>query len=56
MREYEVNINGLVHTLMLDDEAAKQYGDRAKPVQSKEAPTPSNKAAAAPANKAAKKA
>lgn len=48
VKEYEVTINGLTHTLMLDAEAAKQYSD-AKPVQSKQA-KPANKAAA-PKNK-----
>ena len=50
MKEYEVTINGLPHTLMLDAEGAKQYPD-AKPVESKQA-KPANKAAA-PKNKGA---
>ena len=44
MREYVVEINGLPHTLQLSDEDAKAYGDRAKPVQSKQAEKPANKA------------
>ena len=46
MKEYEVTINGLPHTLMLDAEGAKQYPG-AKAVESKQ-----NKAAA-PKNKGA---
>lgn len=47
MREYEVQIGGLPHTLLLDDETAKRYGDRAtevKRTETKKAPAPANKA------------
>jgi hypothetical protein len=45
---YEVDINGLPHTLMLTEEGAEAYGDRAK----KKGSTPSTKAKT-PANKSA---
>jgi len=48
VKEYEVQINGLPHTLMLDAESVKQYPG-AKAVESKQA-KPANKAAA-PKNK-----
>jgi len=55
MREYEVIINGMPHTLQLDEEGAKRYPD-AKLVSTKQAAAPANKESAAPANKAARKA
>lgn len=48
MREYEVQIGGVPHTLQLDDEDAKRYPG-AKPVTKAAAET---KQASAPANKA----
>lgn len=50
MREYDIEINGLPHTIQLDDAAAKAYGDRVKPhrpVEDKAAPAPANKQRAA---------
>lgn len=47
MREYEVQINGLPHTMQLSDEDAKALGDRAKPVETKQADKPKNKARSA---------
>lgn len=44
MREYEVTIGGLPHTLQLDDADAARYGDAARPVEAKQAPAPKNKA------------
>lgn len=46
LKEYEVQINGLPHTLLLSDEDAKLY-ETAKPVKRE---TPANKAVT-PANK-----
>lgn len=40
MKEYEVEINGVKHTLLLDPEDAKRYGDAA--VETKQA-EPANK-------------
>lgn len=58
LKEYEVQINGLPHTLQLSDKDAEQYEEQgAKLVKretkapTKKAATPANKAAA-PANKA----
>lgn len=42
MREYEVTINELPHTLQLNEEDAKRWPG-AKPVQRKQADEPSNK-------------
>ena len=47
MREYIVDIGGLPHTLLLDAETAKLYGDRATPVKA-----PVDAKAKVPANKA----
>jgi hypothetical protein len=47
MKEYVVDIGGIPHTVLLTDEDAKRYGDRATPVKAK---TPANKARK-PANK-----
>lgn len=44
MREYEVTIGGLQHTLQLDDADAARYGDQARPVETKQAPASKNKA------------
>jgi len=44
MREYEVTIGGLPHTVQLSDEDAKRLG--AQPVETKQAPSPKNKARA----------
>lgn len=41
MREYEVQIGGLPHTVQLADEDAKRLG--VKPVETKQAPAPQNK-------------
>ena len=42
-KSYTVTIGGIEHTMLLTDEAAKQYGDNARPVQVKAAPKPANK-------------
>jgi len=42
MKEYEVEINGVKHTMLLDSEDAKRYGGAA--VEVKEAAKPANKA------------
>lgn len=42
MKEYEVQINGMTHTVQLSDEDAEQYGKDAKPV-TKQAKAPANK-------------
>ena len=48
-REYEVDINGMKHVMLLDpQDAASLYGDNAK---AKAVKAPANKAAEAPANK-----
>ena len=44
MREYEIQIAGVPHTVQLNDADAKQYGDAAKLVEKKAAAPPSNKA------------
>lgn len=49
LKEYDVEINGITHTLQLNASDAKQYKD-AKPHK---AAAPANKQAAAPANTAA---
>ena len=41
MKEYEVEINGLKHTMLLDADDAKRYGDDA--VEVKQADKPANK-------------
>lgn len=51
MYTYEVDVAGINHTMQLDAEDAKRYGDRAKKVTVKGAPA--TKQAAAPANKSA---
>ena len=43
-KAYEVTIGGLPHTLLLDEDGAKSYGENAKPVQAKAAPKLANKA------------
>ena len=48
MKEYTINIAGLSHTVLLDEVEAKRIG--AKPVETKQAPSPANKARV-PANK-----
>lgn len=45
LSEYTVEINGIEHTLQLDEEAAKRYGDAAKAVSAKAQKAPANKAA-----------
>lgn len=45
MKIYEVEINGLKHTLQLDAADAERYGDRA--VEVKQAPAPANKSRSA---------
>lgn len=47
MKEYEVEIGGLTHTVLLDDDEAKRLGSAAKPVEAKSAPAPKNKARSA---------
>lgn len=47
---YEVTINGVKHTLKLDQDDADRYGDAAVKVDTKKAPA--NKAAGAATNKA----
>lgn len=42
-KEYRVTIGGLEHTLLLDEDDARRYGDAAQPA-SKAAPKPANKA------------
>jgi hypothetical protein len=42
MKEYTVLIAGLPHTVLMDEAEAKRVG--AKPVETKQAPAPSNKA------------
>lgn len=49
MNEYEIEINGIKHTVLLSDEDAKKYGDAAAPVAEK-AKAPGNKSRK-PANK-----
>lgn len=45
MDEYEVQINGLPHTLLLDKESAKRYPDaKLKQPETKQADAPKNKA------------
>lgn len=51
MDTYEVDVAGIKHTMQLDAEDAKRYGNRAKKVTVKGAPA--TKQAAAPANKSA---
>lgn len=51
MKDYTVTINGVEHTMQLDDEDAKRYGDAAQPAR-KAADKPAEKAATVPANKA----
>lgn len=51
MREYEIDINGIPHTVNLSDADAARYGDRARPVETKRAPESKNKART-PNNKA----
>lgn len=48
LKEYVVNIGGIDHTMLLDEDEAKRRG--ASLVEAK-ARTPQNKAAAAPENK-----
>lgn len=44
-REYELELPyGMVHTVLLTDEEAARYGDRATPVAAKKSPAPANKA------------
>lgn len=43
--EYTVDIGGVPHTLLLDEETADRYGDRA--VRVKQSKTPENKARSA---------
>lgn len=50
LTEYTVDIDGIPHTLQLDEAAAKAYGDRAKKVGAKAEPTLETKAQE-PANK-----
>ena len=51
MKVYEVEINGIIHKMLLSDEDAKARGlVEAKPAQKKAAPKPANKARA-PKNK-----
>jgi hypothetical protein len=60
LSEYTVEINGIEHTMQLDEETAKRYGDAARksggkvkaaePVSS-EQPTTEAKAVMSPANK-----
>ena len=45
MKEYTVTINGVEHTMQLDDANAKRYGDAAKAVSTKQAAAPKNKGA-----------
>jgi hypothetical protein len=54
MREYEVEINGMPHTLQLDEEGLKQYPNAklVKRTEAKAAPAPANKARTAPDKKA----
>ena len=42
-KEYVVTIGDLPHTMLLDEQDAARYGDRAVPVQEKAAPKPANK-------------
>jgi hypothetical protein len=52
VHEYEVEINGVTHTLQLSDTDAKAYGDAAKKVtRTKAAAAPANKQAPAPDTK-----
>ncbi|WP_157079050.1 hypothetical protein [Herbiconiux solani] len=48
LKQYDVEINGINHTLQLSDEDVKQYKN-AKEVKAKQAPAPQNKQAPAPA-------
>lgn len=41
MKEYEVTINGIVHTMQLSTEDAERYGDSA--VETKQQSKPANK-------------
>lgn len=45
-QEYTVVLNGIEHTMMLDEETAKRYGDQATKMgkASTKAKTPANKA------------
>ena len=48
LKEYEVpGVSGRTITVLLDDETAERYGDRAKLVQAKAAPKPANKSRSA---------
>jgi hypothetical protein len=49
LKQYEVEINGLPHTLQLSDEDAKQYKDAKEVKATKAAQAPQNKQAPAPA-------
>ncbi|WP_181131608.1 hypothetical protein [Rathayibacter sp. AY2B5] len=52
MDEYDVDINGITHTLQLSDADAKAYGKAAKKVtRTKAATAPANKQAPAPDTK-----
>lgn len=52
MDEYEVDINGITHTLQLSAADAKAYGKAAtKVTRQKAAPAPANKQAPTPATK-----
>lgn len=42
-KEYVVDINGIPHTMLLDEQDVKRYGDRAVEVKAKQA-EPANKA------------
>ena len=50
-KPYTVTIGGREHTMLLTEEGAKQYGDNAKPVQTKAATRPANKSRTADNNK-----
>lgn len=50
MREYEIQINGLPHTVQLSDEDAKARGLSPK-VEAKQSPAPKNKARSATLDK-----
>lgn len=53
LKPYVVKINGLDHTLRLNEADAKRYGERAKPVTGKKQSKPKNKAKT-PADKQSK--
>ena len=57
LKEYEIEINGLPHTVQLDEEGAKALGltktNAEKPIAEKAARTPRNKARKPAANKTA---